>query len=187
MRNRSTVIQNAVEINGHILHSTHVHDWVSYTDEKGNQWYIDGGTEYLHTNIMGSNDGHNDLKIKWLTLSYEDSSLKDIVENLLWGTYGKGTVEEYKKEADKLIDKFVKVNEADPKTKQAKLNKDDKLKKLADEGKEMKEEINSKLKWVRLYDCETDHLEAILRTCPNIPPLHTCVIKLILDDRKKVY
>jgi hypothetical protein len=41
------------------------------------------------------------------------------------------------------------------------------------------------LKWVKLIDCTSDHLQAILDNVRGIGPLHTKVIKVILEEREK--
>jgi hypothetical protein len=40
------------------------------------------------------------------------------------------------------------------------------------------------LRWMRLIDCSSEHLIAILRTQPQITSLHRVVINNILNDRK---
>lgn len=39
------------------------------------------------------------------------------------------------------------------------------------------------LRWVRLVDCETDHLLAIVRTQPQLPAGYLAIIHDILADR----
>jgi hypothetical protein len=41
------------------------------------------------------------------------------------------------------------------------------------------------LKWVKLKDCTTGHLEAILKNCPGIPQVYTETINFILNERRK--
>lgn len=42
------------------------------------------------------------------------------------------------------------------------------------------------LRWVRLIDCETDHLKAILANCPHISSDYEEIIISILTDRGEV-
>lgn len=70
------VIQNAVEVNGVIYKSVHVHDFVSLPDERA----IDGGNEYVR--ILGEF-----LEEEQLFL-FQSSSEEEIRNKLVWGTYG---------------------------------------------------------------------------------------------------
>ncbi len=124
LKESSSIIQNAVQINGVILSSTHVHDY-----QEHNGIMVDGGLEYLRRGYPAdSNPEHYD----WLDVS-TDTPFEIIKERLIWGTTGKDRT-----------DKF---------------------------------------KWVKLIDCETGHLHAILKNIKRINKLHKDVIKSILRDR----
>lgn len=80
-----TIIQNAVHVpeKNVYLKSAHVHEYVGFQSQ-GDDFFIDGGCEYLRRNF-GSDV---DLGFVDYTLTSE-SSLQEIYDKLLWGTYGK--------------------------------------------------------------------------------------------------
>lgn len=119
------IIQNAVQCAscGEIMNSTHVHDFVTCTCPL--RIGADGGGDYLKR--IGDSS-----KIIELSLT-DKSSIEEMKEKLLWGTYGKNG--------------------------------------------------NEPLRWVKLCDCSTEHLQAILSNArPGI--IHTNIINEILDSRK---
>ena len=76
------LIRNAIRTpDGTVLESTHVHDFVIYTDKNGKTYGVDGGLEYQR--LLGDMD---DCEI--LTVD-EDSPIIEIREYFKWGTYGK--------------------------------------------------------------------------------------------------
>lgn len=74
--------RNAIKTpDGTILESLHVHDYVTYVDENGEEYMVDGGLDYLRRNIT---------KEKFEELSvYDDEPHSLIRDGLHWGTYGK--------------------------------------------------------------------------------------------------
>lgn len=64
---------------GTILESVHVHDYVGYTDMNGEDYFIDGGNEYVRMSV-------NDEPMKDLSV-YTDSRYNEIRENYKRGTF----------------------------------------------------------------------------------------------------
>lgn len=65
---------------GTILHSKHVHDYITYTDTKTNDTYmVDGGSEYCRTSV-------NEVPMENLCL-YEDSDFNEIRKYYMRGTF----------------------------------------------------------------------------------------------------
>lgn len=71
------IIQNAVEYNGTVFQSTHVHDYVQVTDT----FAIDGGSEYIR---WAGVPLHEMFDINLMTTD----SFDKIADNLVWGTRG---------------------------------------------------------------------------------------------------
>ena len=90
-RKKSTLIQNAVynRLDGQFYVSRHRHDYVVIPLGEGHT-FIDGGTDYQR---RGFND-HPDLDLSF-TL-FEGSSESDLIDHLLWGTYGKNGDEPFR-------------------------------------------------------------------------------------------
>jgi hypothetical protein len=65
--------------------SAHVHDYVVIDFPDGASYSLDGGTDYIR---RGWSTGFDPSRFVEMSL-YTDSPFKDIVANLLWGTYGK--------------------------------------------------------------------------------------------------
>lgn len=80
----SNVIQNAVFVPGTgYLRSVHHHDYITF-EAQGDSFMIDGGNEYLRRNFISDIDlGFVDYALT------TDSTLDEIYNKLLWGTYGK--------------------------------------------------------------------------------------------------
>jgi len=129
------IIQNAIELpDGTILISRSVHDYI----EK-DWYYVDGGNDYIRYGCPVNCED----KIKLLDL-YDDSSLSELKEKLVWGTYGISNNLEH-----------------------------------------------NSLKWVKLINCTTNHLENILtvqksRLKTDKINLYINVIESILNDRQMI-
>jgi hypothetical protein len=84
------IIQNAVKITedgkDFYLISTHVHDFAQYVFKSGRYYAVDGGNEYLRRAYNINDDESECIKLWCLS---EQSSLNEICQKLLWGTYGK--------------------------------------------------------------------------------------------------
>lgn len=90
------LIQNAIKIvnTGEIIKSSHKYDFQSFDLDKvssniffdgGGAYYIDGGNSYFRTNLP-----KNDKR--WINYCLTDeSSFEEILEKLVWGTYGFGS------------------------------------------------------------------------------------------------
>lgn len=65
---------------GTILTSHHVHDYVTYVDANGEEYMVDGGTEYLRRSLC--KEPHEELSI------YSNDPHIEIRKHLEWGTYG---------------------------------------------------------------------------------------------------
>jgi len=90
----SKIIQNAIRVleDGEILVSSHVHDYVSHVTKTGKMYAVDGGREYLRRvfpSIPSNEDGNTPPIYEDLSLDIDDNSLNEILDELLWGTYGK--------------------------------------------------------------------------------------------------
>lgn len=96
MKGEIELIQNAVIINGKILNSCTVHDSKSYIDKTCFSWFIDGGLDYIHTNIINSNKGFSDLEIEDLTITH-DSTIKQCYQKMLISVYPQQYYDEYVK------------------------------------------------------------------------------------------
>lgn len=79
-----SILQNAVYVPelGY-LRSAHRHDYITF-EAQGDEFMIDGGNEYLRRNFTSDVD----LGFVDYTLTSE-STLEEIYDRLLWGTYGK--------------------------------------------------------------------------------------------------
>jgi hypothetical protein len=85
------IIQNALKIieEGkpvYYLFSTHRHDFVKYTLKDGTHIFIDGGNDYFRKGGNGFQSKGVIIRDWSLT---DKSPLKEVCEQLLWGTYGK--------------------------------------------------------------------------------------------------
>jgi len=77
------IIVNMIETpDGTILTSKYTHDYISYKDNNGEIYMVDGGHKYLRRNV---NEKYPYIE---RTL-YEDSDFTEIRKYMLWGTYGK--------------------------------------------------------------------------------------------------
>ena len=80
--NKNKLIYNAIQTpDGTILESRHRHDYKTYTDANGEEYMIDGGIDYIRSNI-------NKTPAKSLAL-YNNDDHKLIRTRFTWGTYGK--------------------------------------------------------------------------------------------------
>lgn len=93
--NKEILLQNAKIVNGKALNSCHVHDWVSYSENKQEVWFIDGGLEYVHTNIIPDNKGYEKLVIEDLILTAE-STILDCYNKMLISVYHPKYYDEYR-------------------------------------------------------------------------------------------
>ncbi len=74
------LIQNAIITpDGTFLSSSHVHDYVTHEDVNGEQYMLDGGTDYIRRNL---NTDAVDLSVT------TDMPFSEQREKLVWGTYG---------------------------------------------------------------------------------------------------
>jgi len=148
---RTKIIQNAIRVKDKIINSVHVHDCLTIEEKRNSgdviEFMIDGGKEYFRGNrnsfqkyYEDNNDnvpeyGIEDFEFEDLRLHQDTSTITEIKNKLLWGTYGKS-------------------------------------------GKEP-------LKFVKLIDCEIEHLENILRNIKKLNPLYEFIIILILMEKNK--
>ncbi len=65
---------------GTILHSKHRHDYVTHIDANGEEYMLDGGNDYIRTNV-------NIVPAEYLTV-YGDDDHSTIREVFTWGTRG---------------------------------------------------------------------------------------------------
>jgi hypothetical protein len=65
---------------GTILHSMHRHDYVTHIDANGEEYMLDGGNDYIRTNV-------NIVAGEYLTV-YTDDEHSVIREAFTWGTRG---------------------------------------------------------------------------------------------------
>ena len=80
--NKKIIINQIRTPDGTILKSMHRHDYVTYTDQNGLEYMVDGGTDYLRRNIHESAP-HEEITI------YEDAPFEVIRENVCRGGRGK--------------------------------------------------------------------------------------------------
>ena len=125
----SEIIQNAIYIieSDTFLVSCDRHDFQSYKMEDGTEVFIDGGHDYFRT----GNIDHTNVHPFFLTTG---SSVTDVIEKLLWGTYGK--------------------------------------------------DCEQPFKWVRLIDCESEHLNNILKNV-KVDLIRQRTIHAILEEREE--
>ena len=64
-----------------ILVSRYRHDYVTYVDANGEEYMLDGGTDYIRTNV--NTEPAESLAV------YADAEFVDIREVLEWGSYGR--------------------------------------------------------------------------------------------------
>ena len=65
---------------GTILWSRHRHDYVTHLDENGEEYMLDGGTDYVRTSV-------NEVSAESLAV-YTDDDHSVIRERFMWGTRG---------------------------------------------------------------------------------------------------
>jgi len=83
MNKPDQIIANQIQTpDGTILRSHHRHDYVSYTDKNGEEYMVDGGTDYLRRSV-------NKEHPKDMTVYFSDPH-SVVREAFMWGTYGKG-------------------------------------------------------------------------------------------------
>lgn len=76
------IAQNGVVTpSGMILLSLYRHDYRSHTDEEGNFYAVDGGSDY--SRLLGDLGKYENLVL------YSDSPFEEVRNKLLWGSYGK--------------------------------------------------------------------------------------------------
>lgn len=101
---KERLIQNAIELpSGKIIVSENRHD---YKDEEG--YTIDGGLTYERGNFTSDEQLSKDNNLMYLPkdknlILHTFSPLNEIVEKLVWGTFGKAKPEERKRENFKYI------------------------------------------------------------------------------------
>lgn len=101
---KSRLIQNAIELpSGKIIMSENRHD---YKEEEG--FSIDGGLTYERGNFVSDKETAEDGGLKYLPkennlIISTDSPLNEVINKLVWGTFGKARPEERKKENFKYI------------------------------------------------------------------------------------
>lgn len=86
MENKRIILNQIRTPDGTILKSMHRHDYVTYTDQNGLEYMVDGGSDYLRRNI------HVDAPHIELTV-YEDSPFEVIRESYCRGGRGKDGTE----------------------------------------------------------------------------------------------
>jgi hypothetical protein len=74
------MVSNALRTpDGTVIESTHRHDYVTYRDQNGNNYMIDGGLDYVRSSANGDEEH--------LAVYLEDGHEK-VRNALTWGTYG---------------------------------------------------------------------------------------------------
>ena len=82
MIHRNIVANRIRTPDGTVLHSRHHHDYVTYTDNNGLEYMVDGGLEYLRRTI------HEDHPYTEISV-FEDDPFDLIRRAFAWGTRGK--------------------------------------------------------------------------------------------------
>ena len=78
---RNQLVANMIRTpDGTILHSKHRHDYVTHLDENGEEYMLDGGTDYIRSSI-------NKEQAESLAV-YTDDDHSVIREAFMWGTRG---------------------------------------------------------------------------------------------------
>lgn len=80
--NRRLVSNKIRTPDGTVIQSFHVHDYVTYIDENGKEYMVDGGLEYLRRNV------HKDAPYDELSV-YDDDDYNIVRNEFRWGTRGK--------------------------------------------------------------------------------------------------
>ena|SRR3990167_5519746 len=81
MSDKKIILNRIQTPDGTILTSRHVHDYVTYLDNNGEEYMVDGGHEYLRRNV--TIEQATELSV------FDDASFEVIRESYEWGTYGK--------------------------------------------------------------------------------------------------
>jgi hypothetical protein len=82
MIHRNIVANRIRTPDGTVLHSRHHHDYVTYTDNNGLEYMVDGGLEYLRRTIH-EDDPYTEISV------FEDDPFDLIRRAFAWGTRGK--------------------------------------------------------------------------------------------------
>jgi len=82
MIHRNIVANRIRTPDGTVLHSRHTHDYVTYTDNNGLEYMVDGGLEYLRRTIH-KDDPYTEISV------FEDDPFDLIRRAFAWGTFGK--------------------------------------------------------------------------------------------------
>jgi len=78
----SEILVNMIRTpDGTIIQSKHRHDYVTYLDNNGLEYMVDGGQAYLRRNI------HDDYPYEEMSL-YKEDSIDTLREYFVWGTRG---------------------------------------------------------------------------------------------------
>ena len=83
MSEKRIVVNRIKTPDGTILTSRHVHDYVTYLDNNGEEYMVDGGHQYLRRNV--NIEPFTELSI------FSDAPFEVIRQNWEWGTYGKNS------------------------------------------------------------------------------------------------
>jgi len=81
MKNRKLLVSRIITPDGTVLESKHRHDYVEHLDKNGETYMLDGGIDYIRTNI-------NKEEAKPAHI-FTDDSHEIIREGFTWGTRGK--------------------------------------------------------------------------------------------------
>ena len=76
------VCNRIITPDGTVLQSHHRHDYVTYVDQNGLEYMVDGGNDYLRRNI------HDDAPYTEFSLTMDDP-YEDVRQGFTWGTRGK--------------------------------------------------------------------------------------------------
>jgi hypothetical protein len=76
------VCNRIITPDGTVLQSHHRHDYVTYTDQNGLEYMVDGGNDYMRRNI------HDDAPYTEMSLTTDDP-FGAIRQGFTWGTRGK--------------------------------------------------------------------------------------------------
>jgi hypothetical protein len=77
------IVSNRIRTpDGTVLHSRHRHDYVTYTDNNGLEYMVDGGLDYLRRTVH-EDDPYTEISI------FDDDPFDLIRRGFAWGTRGK--------------------------------------------------------------------------------------------------